>query len=166
MTKYVLSAASIDPTEQYRYWLCRQWVETPLDGSLRTIGWIGYNPSTADGLKDDHTIRKEVEFSRRWGYHRMLKGNLHAYRSTDWRKLYGVADPIGPDNPAWLTRIAEQAEIVVCAWGAIPYPHEHAKALATWAMGLPHARCLGKTQGGQPRHPLMLSYGTPLEAWV
>lgn len=148
------------PNEEYRYYLERQIC---IADPLRTVGFIGYNPSTADGTVDDHTIRKEVEFARRWGYHRMIKANIYAYRATDWRKLFAVEDPFGPENPQWLAYIFQEAEIVVCAWGAMPFATDYAKSLTTWAMGRPTARCLGKTKRGAPRHPLMLAYSTPLE---
>lgn len=160
--KYLQASAILGgPNKEYRYWLERQW--GTLAAPVRTIGFIGYNPSTADATQDDHTIIKEVGFAKQWGYSRLVKGNIYAYRSTDWRGLQRTEDPFGPDNHIWLTKVFQQSEIVVCAWGAMPLMEDYAKSLSTWALGQPTSRCLGKNKGGSPRHPLMLGYDVALE---
>jgi hypothetical protein len=163
--RYLHATAILGGTnDQYRYWLERQWLpEPPVPGLPRTVGFIGYNPSTADATQDDQTIRKEVGFAQRWGFNRLITGNLYAYRSTIPTSIRGLEDPVGPDNPTYLTRIFEQAELVVCAWGGLPLFSDYGKTLATWAQGQPTARCLGKNRDGSPRHPCYLSYATALE---
>ena len=156
----ILGGTRLPP--EYRYWLEREWILPEGETQRRTIGFLGYNPSTADALKDDQTIRKEVEFSRRWGYSRLVKANLNAYRARDWHQLRGVSDPCGPENHWWLTKLFEQAEIVVCAWGGMPV-EGYAKTLATWALGRPTARVMGWTKQHAPLHPLMLPYTTTLK---
>jgi hypothetical protein len=82
----------------YRYRLGRRWAEGPVDV------WIMLNPSTADATVDDRTIRRCMEFSRRWGAGALVVGNLFALRATDPAELVRHPDPIGPDNDEHLTR--------------------------------------------------------------
>ena len=51
----------------YRYWLKRAWGPGP------AIAWVGLNPSTADGTKDDPTMQAEIGFSYRLGYGSLVK---------------------------------------------------------------------------------------------
>ena len=41
------------------------------------------NPSTADETTDDPTIRRVIDFSRRWGFSRLIVVKLVPLRSTD-----------------------------------------------------------------------------------
>lgn len=160
-------SAVISPCGRYRYRLER-------DAGLFAIGAtaiIMVNPSTADALEDDHTIRKLRRFAELNGWGRIIVGNLFAYRATDVRDLGSVADPIGPENDAHLLRIAEEADRVVFAWGPVtkqPLALRHrwravAEIFATFlhrplSIGAP-AKC------GHPRHPLMLAYAEPIMPW-
>ncbi len=55
--------AAFSPCGHYRWWLERQWAaERP-----RLI-FIGLNPSRADGIRDDATLRRLLGFARGWGY--------------------------------------------------------------------------------------------------
>jgi hypothetical protein len=58
----------------YRYTLWREWAiedlfaECSADTQAHTyLLVIGLNPSTADETKDDPTIRREIDFAKRWG---------------------------------------------------------------------------------------------------
>ena len=79
--------------------------------------FVGLNPSTADEIKDDPTSRKCMRFAQSWGYGGIILANLFAYRATDPRELKGVSDPVGPENDHWLNRLADEAGIVIAAWG-------------------------------------------------
>ncbi|HEV8470576.1 MAG TPA: DUF1643 domain-containing protein [Candidatus Limnocylindria bacterium] len=106
------------------------------------------NPSTADARRDDPTIRRCIGFARGWGFGGVEVVNLFAYRTTDWRELVRVCDPVGPDNSRHLWRAIARAGLVVLAWGA--------HASSSRLLSLPRARCLGLTRAGEPRHPLYL----------
>ncbi len=160
--KYLETSADISADGLHRYWLSRR-----LSMGERTIAFVGYNPSTADGLKDDPTIRREVGFSRLWGYDWFLKGNLYAYRSTDPKALRWLDDltAVGPRNQEALKWIAQRAEVIVAAWGSLPLTR-YADQLAQWILTFPHTRCLGQNQNGAPKHPLYLPQSTTLQkAW-
>ena len=67
----------------YRYVLWRE-----LDAANpRYALFIGLNPSTADEVADDPTIRRCKDFARRWGYGAVCVANLFAYRATKPAKL-------------------------------------------------------------------------------
>jgi hypothetical protein len=156
-------AAQLSPCGQYRYTLDRQWD----DG--RHVTFLMFNPSTADANVDDHTIRKCMGFGKRWGYGRMTVINLFAIRSTDPRAVERAADAVGPLNDYWITKTLESTRELVCAWGC----EQHMRTLKSRNRvaevrrlasvdnhPLVRVVCLGRTQGGTPRHPLMLPYDT------
>jgi hypothetical protein len=153
----VRRAATFSRCRRYRYSLTRSW-----DPALPTILFVGLNPSTADSSRDDPTVRRCIGFAREWGYGTMTLANLFALRSTDPAQLWTARDPIGPDNDEWVRSLADSAAMVVVAWGAhggLLDRDRHVLAM------LSSVHCLGRTQAGQPRHPLYLSKHTPLEVY-
>jgi hypothetical protein len=62
----------------YRYVLTRQ-----VGPQNRIITFIMLNPSTADAVKNDQTIRKCIGFARLWECGRLVVVNLFAFRTTD-----------------------------------------------------------------------------------
>lgn len=157
-----MSGADISECGRYRYRLWRDgWSEDD-----RACLFIMLNPSTADAMKDDPTIRKCVGFCQRWGYGRLFVVNLFAFRSTKPAGLLGVEDPCGPENEGWIRSEAEAASRIVLAWGS---HHEIRVLLSRRAFEMrrtlaPHRTktvMLGQCKDGNPRHPLMLAYATP-----
>ena len=57
------------PCRRYRYTLWREWT-LPIEqwDPSRYAVFIGLNPSTADELVNDPTIRRCIDFANRWGY--------------------------------------------------------------------------------------------------
>lgn len=159
--------AEISPCGQYRYTLGRQWD----DG--RHVTFLMFNPSTADAETEDHTIRKCIGFGKQWGYGRMTVINLFALRSTDPKAVGRAVDPIGPLNDYWIAETLRETRELVCAWGCedhmrSPRCRDRAANVLSTARsyGAPlEIRCLGRTKGGTPRHPLMLAYGTLRESF-
>lgn len=159
-------SAIISPCGQYRYRLDRR-----IDmHSRRVIAWIMVNPSTADAVVDDQTIKKVIGFSAANGFGHAIVGNLFAYRSTDVAALATATDPVGPDNDAHLRYILADADTLVFAWGAgnkLPASLRNRwRAMANMAKEVKFSPyCLGTCNDGHPRHPQMLGYSTPLELW-
>lgn len=158
-------SAILSECGKYRYRLERQ----ALSGA-GAIAWIMVNPSTADATEDDATIRKVVGFSERLGAGWAIVGNVFAYRATDVNRLKEVYDPHGPDNDMHLRRIIEDAERVIVAWGPtakLPklLRHRYMRVVRIAEAAGRELLCLGTAQDGQPRHPLMLAYDTPLVPW-
>lgn len=155
-------SAVLSPCGTWRYVLER----TVNDRGL-TYLFAGVNPSKADALKNDHTSSKWIGFVERWGGWRYLAINPFAFRATDVRELQHAADPIGPDNDLHIERAIRQADVLVPCWGnrqKLPEPLRprlDAVLAMLVASGKP-VMCFGLTAGGDPLHPLTLSYKTPL----
>lgn len=151
-----------------RFWLLRDWSE---GRCAKTLTYVMLNPSTADGKQDDPTIRKCVGFAQKLGYARMYVVNLFSKRATDPIELrHGVG--------RWMTNLMAirtqlaNADGVVFAWGASVMqapPDPRGRALRGLAGIVEGQRiepmCLGVSQSGHPRHPLMLPYATELAPW-
>ncbi len=138
-----------------------------LDRIIDSVGsgemlFVMLNPSTADEVEDDPTIRRCKGFTKREGLGKLAVVNLYAYRATDPKELKRVSDPIGPENDAWLERASEEADITVAAWGANAdlFRSTQVKKL------LHNPKHLGLTKAGYPRHPLYLKSDTELTDWV
>lgn len=152
--------AAFDDTRTYRYRLGRIW---NLDVPAMTF--IGLNPSTADAMADDPTIRRCRNFALREGCGGLVMVNLFAYRSTDPGALRHVEDPVGPDNANYLLLMAASAGPAVAAWGTGGSLHGRDRAVLRLLNGMKKLHCLGTTKDGHPRHPLYLAAKTPLEPY-
>lgn len=158
---------------RYRYLLARMW-----DDYLSELPWFErgvqrplmifcmLNPSTADGLDDDPTIRKCVGFARRNGCGGILVVNLFAWRETHPKLLPRGPELVGPHNEEFI-QIAlgnPLMAIGVAAWGRLSTRLHRASApMRVGAQCARRLQCFGKTKHGHPRHPLMTAYATPLE---
>ncbi|HKN57138.1 MAG TPA: DUF1643 domain-containing protein [Amycolatopsis sp.] len=135
----------------YRYHLSRTW-----DARSPRLAWLMLNPSTADALVDDPTIRRCMRFARDWMFGGIEVVNLFAYRATKPAELERCpVDVVGPDNYEWIRQTAERCPVFVLAWGA----HKQATPLvvgnALAAIGTRSKLYqLGSTASGAPRHPL------------
>lgn len=159
------TGAIISPCGKYRYRLWRRW-----DFSLSRVCWIMLNPSTADGMTDDATIRKCMGFTERLGYGGIEVVNLFAWRATKPADMKRAADPVGPGNDAAIKNAVTGVEggggTTICAWG------QHAKGTKRDRTVRAMLKELGVTpwvlqfnKGGIPAHPLMLPYSCPLTEW-
>ena len=155
---YLCRAAGLSQDEQYRYWLQRV-----LPTGSGIVCFVGLNPSTADTLRDDPTIRKAVGFARLWGFQSIWMANIHAYRATNPKALRKTEDPVGPENREWLVGMIEQADLAIAAWGRERLTC-YAQTLAGWVLSQEKVRCLGQNQDRTPKHILYLPYTTPVQA--
>lgn len=156
-----LGLARISSDGLYRYHLSRQW-----DRRYPRMVFIMLNPSTADGKRDNPTIRRCIGFAKREGCGGLEFINLYALRATKPVHLLDHPDPEGPDNPlAWAQTLLDpdQEPLVVAAWGAFNHPDlPKSKALTGCSSKL---HVLGTTKDGAPRHPLCVRANQPLESW-
>ncbi len=150
--------ADFDETGAFRYRLWRRW-----DPSGPVVAFVGLNPSTADADQDDPTIRRCLGFARRWGFGALEVVNLFAWRATRPQDLRRAVDPVGPENDAVLKRTARDADRVVACWGVHGAWRQRDTEVLAWLPGPLH--CLGRTQGGQPRHPLYLPRDRAVEIY-
>lgn len=154
------------PDRKYRYTLWREFgTEFLFDGGNHMkdgfVQFIALNPSTADDVQDDNTVRRCITFSKAWGFGAYCMTNLYAWRETDSSKLFDVPDPVGPDNDRHLLAIAKEAGLVVAAWGT--------KARADreqWAKAnIPNLHYLRLTKDLHPQHPLYLPGHLKPQPW-
>jgi hypothetical protein len=146
--------AHLSEDKLYRYWLSREIAPTVGQATM-PIGrlvWIMLNPSTADALVDDATIRRCMGFGFLWGFREIVVVNLFAFRATNPKALYRVADPVGPENDRWIDHWTKDAREVVAAWS------NHGWHMNRDAMVL--------TKSGAPKHPVRLSNGVKREEIV
>lgn len=181
--KYINAGARISSCGEFRYLLWREWRGThdPKNwrwfgekdgagneyGEPRTCLFVMLNPSTADGEKDDPTIRRCVGFAKAWKYERLEVVNLFAYRATKPRDVLARQNArgeiIGLHNSGIMDRAAQEAGLIVCAWGAnatsLDPTNDHVETVRGWLRDRPMF-ALGFTKDKQPRHPLY----APLDA--
>lgn len=147
------SGALFSDCLRFRYRLWRRW----RNGDRGCVNFIMLNPSTADAVSNDPTVRRCIGFARSWGYDGLTVTNLFAFRSTDPAQLETAADPIGPDNDINIRSVALTAPLVVCAWGVGGRLLDRSDAAFRLLRDLP-LHHLSKTGGPrpQPKHPLYL----------
>ena len=148
-------SALLSPCRTWRYTLTRSWGSHE-DGSIRPLVVVGLNPSTADETQDDPTIRRCIDYARRWGYGALHMLNLFAYRSTDPKalKLPGLAGATGPENDEWLTKLAKDRTVLV-AWGRHGRLYDRDVAVTGLLQGVgAELVALGLNKDGTPVHPL------------
>ena len=142
----------------WRYHLTRRW-----DAALPTCTFVMLNPSTANGERDDPTIRACVRWARVLGCGSLEVVNLFAYRATDPKRLVGLAldDAVGRYNNGFIVRACAGAKVVVAAWGALSFATKDStfgfRALDVRRMLLDRGQeliCLGVNADGSPKHPL------------
>ncbi|MCX4232077.1 DUF1643 domain-containing protein [Streptomyces ortus] len=162
MEERPLGSAILSDCDRYRYLLGREWADGP------TAVFVMLNPSTADALRDDPTIRRCIGYARSWGCGALMVANLYAWRATDPNELWCAADPVGPDNDAHLyaaaTIAAESKGPLVGAWGVNARLDRIAAVLAL--PGMDRLTALAVTKAGQPRHPLYLPSALTPQPWT
>lgn len=167
------SGAVVSPCGRYRYRLWRRVVSHHAHHVKDRIAlFVMLNPSTADGLLDDPTIRRCVGFAAREGCGWLHVVNLYAYRATNPAELALAADPVGPEAGAALgaalREAVESGGLVIAAWGAHSAPRTIDLAARFSVLADVYnaqLHCLGTTKNGSPRHPLYVRADAPLEVW-
>lgn len=133
--------------------------------SQRIIVWIGCNPSVANQQRHDPTVRREIDFSRRWGFGEYVKVNIFGLVSPYPKDLYESGDPIGDENDYWIVETARIANCIVCCWGTHGSHHDRG-AQVRQILRPYQMHVLGLNQDGSPAHPLYLPKATTLRPWL
>lgn len=151
---------------RFRYSLTRWW-----KGKGGKIVWVMLNPSTADAVEDDPTIRRVHGFSKAWGFSSFEVVNLFARRTKDPSHLFSLkSDIVGPQNRDYLRAAISNADQVMVAWGAAKDPRveERVEAIKVIVRSSPiqsRPRCLGLNKDGSPKHPLYMRTDTQVGMW-
>lgn len=147
----------------FRYSLTRVWDHD----EIAMATFVMLNPSTADALTDDPTIRRCAGFARSWGCSGMHVVNLYALRAHQPKRLWEAEDPVGPENDMYLADYATRAWSfgwpLIAAWGVNAKPER-----VNWVLTLPgmgRLEALGTTKNGSPKHPLYLRADSARAKW-
>lgn len=159
--------------EAFRYTLTRQVSPLLHADSRGLLLWVMLNPSTADEVKDDPTIRKCKGFAKRWGFAWFRVVNLFALRATKpvdlWQAQAQGYDVVGPSNNLEIITGAEESSAVCVAWGRVP-KQAHARRdevleLLWGAQKVRELLSVGVNMDGSPMHPLMAPYTNNPVQW-
>lgn len=162
-------SAVFSEDQKSRFELIRDWSDELTAGQLQTVNFVMLNPSTADAIHDDQTVRKVVGFARRWRFNRVVVTNLIADISTDpWLLPYWSG--IDMRNRSHLQEWMGSADLVVVAWGSQPMAVRRKIALSEHILLLKRTAsvdlyCIGITKGGDPLHPSRCSYTSEPVLW-
>lgn len=140
----MIREAKISIDKKERYSLKREW-----DKSKNKILYIMLNPSLADDNNDDPTIRRLINFSKKFNYGGFLVGNIYSTISPNPKEV-DKSDGISDRNLVELLKLINQVEEIVYAWGNNAYEPEFLKDLVS------NPKCFGKNLNGSPKHPLYL----------
>jgi hypothetical protein len=156
------AGAVISPCTRYRYRLWRYW-----SGGDGICCFIMLNPSTADGERNDPTIRRCIDFARSWGFAGIEVVNLFAWRCTDPKELYKLADAqrIGPDNDAFIQNAATISRLMLAAWSAERVAVDRGRDVIQLVTRHADLHCLVLTGQKRPHHPLYLPRSTAPRIW-
>lgn len=155
------SAATYSPDSRYRYALTRDWA------AGQRVLFVMLNPSTATEVQNDPTVERCERRARTLGFGGFAVANIFAFRATDPRVMRAEPDPVGPANDAMIHDLAMRSDRIICAWGShglhLDRGASVAALLRATARDLHH---LGLTKGGQPKHPLYISYDQQPRLWT
>lgn len=166
----IVREAEIDG--KFRWSLKRAWGAGPM------ALFCGLNPSTADGKKDDPTIRRCMDFACRLGYGSMVMVNVFPYITPDpkalatWLRDEDVFDRFCPeamlgwrmDNAETVSDGLRESELHIAMWGSTAHFAElkwlldqlcdYQGGADEKVIELADWKCLGTNADGSPRHIL------------
>lgn len=158
----VLREATISQCDQYRWTLSRTWRAGP------HVCFCGLNPSTADHVTDDPTVRRWMHFAHSWGYGGFVAVNLYPFRTPQVAacKRWANWENNGPDwyardrhweNERVVAAEARRADKFVACWGASAWDDayiDHVLDQVREEEPFSSIYCLGTTADGSPKHPM------------
>ena len=142
---------SIDKKD--RYSLKREW-----DKSKNQILYIMFNPSLADDKKDDPTIRRLINFTKKFNYGGFLVGNIFTQITSNPKEI-DRSGGISDRNFKELSKLIHKVDKIVYAWGNTIEEPQLLKELVL------KPKCFGINLNGTPKHPLYLPRSCDLESF-
>jgi hypothetical protein len=146
LMKTINKSAVFSSCRKYRYSLTRSW--NSADGYVL---FIGLNPSIADEMVDDPTLKRCINFAKDWGYGGLIMVNLFAYMATYPSELKKATLPIGKENNKHILNGYQKSQLTVIAWGNDGYLLGRDKEVLAI---IENPMCLNINKSGQPAHPL------------
>lgn len=156
----MIKQAKISKCGRYRYVLRRIWNE-----DVRRMMFVGVNPSTADDVDDDPTVRRCIGFAAQEGWGGIAIVNLFALRDPSPKNMKLDRDPVGPRNDSWIIREALASGVVVAAWGA--HGSYQGRGYEVWKLlkKVGAVSCYGVNKTLTPVHPLYIPKNSVLKPY-
>lgn len=140
----------------HRYAIIEIW-----NMSRPSITWVGLNPSMANERDDDPTIRRIIDFSKRWGYGGFNMLNLFSQITPHPKELRFEPSVDQNFNRLFIENHTD-SDNVVFAWGT----SKQAKIESEWIINeFEEAKTLGLNLDGSPKHPLFVGKHTKLKLY-
>lgn len=142
--------AEFSEDRKYRYALWRIW-----DESKPFVMFIGLNPSTANEIDNDPTIKSVCRIAKNNGYGGVYMMNCFPYVSTIPEDMV-LCKPKSKEwniNELWLFEISNKCKDVVFAWGSFSIVNEMGRDVDLSNL-FPNAMALHINKNGSPKHPL------------
>ena len=153
------SGAVLDHDRRHRFLLWRFWNDKP------RMLFVGLNPSTANELQDDPTVRRLCAFAKTWGYGGIYVCNVFSQITPNPKELLPETATHAADSHA-IQMAIDLTDLAVCGWGdgieKAPYGRARANNIRTY---IKTPMCFGLTGKGNPKHPLYLPYEATLEEY-
>jgi hypothetical protein len=145
------SGAKFSRCRKWRYLLWRKWADGPV------ANFLMLNPSTADEVKLDPSCTRARLHAERWGFGALVVTNLFGWRATDPDEMKAARDPVGLQNDQSILKAAQEADLVVCAWGNHgAHLGRSKKVLELLNRNKASLHALRLNANGEPAHPLYL----------
>lgn len=143
--------AVFDHTRAYRFLLWRFWDDRP------RVLFNGLNPSTANELEDDPTVKRWTGFAQDWGYGGFYATNLYPFITPDPKELVAPSC-YHKANYLSIQMASSLSVLTVACWGdgIKKIPNGKIVAEHVRATYLITPMCFGLTASGNPKHPLYL----------
>ena len=153
------NGAILDRYRKHRFLLWRFWDDAP-----RMI-FIGLNPSTANELRDDPTVRRLCGYAQAWGYGGLYACNLFSFITPYPKDLLTETRNHIANTPA-IQMALQLSVLTVCGWGDGIKAVEQGYSRARVVYELTNSpMCFGSTSSGNPKHPLYLPKDVELKEY-
>lgn len=170
----MIRSAEISNDKKYRWTLYRDWRdEMPmLQKKQNECVFVGLNPSTADGKKDDNTIRLLISFCKRWEMTGFYIVNVYPFRSTNpvflkqWFEHDKTAAGAMVQNLMTIqaTTMLWPGNTILCCGSGLLKQHKPGLLLGILDECLiDDPLCFDITNDNMPRHPLRMPLDTRLK---
>ena len=151
----------------YRYRLDRK-----IGGALKTVAFIGVNPSIANEVDNDRTVNRMLGFAKGIGAGKVIVANVFSLISTDINGLKTGVILRGEKHDFHFQEVLNEADILIPCWGdrsklRVGNRHFLDECMNLLLSSGKPVLCLGKTKvTNDPCHPLMLPSDTKFIEWV
>jgi hypothetical protein len=126
------------------------------------------NPSTADDVNDDPTIKSCVRLAKHNGFGGLKIVNLYTVRATNPNELKAMDQKtaMGSNANEYILESCDDCMHVVAAWGNFKYAKRRANdvliMLKNRGIGV---MCFGVNKDGSPKHPLYIKSDTLIQEY-